>query len=132
VRWIETGELAAWLAGAPGARPWLLDAREAAEFALSHLPGARRVDPAARAFSEEVAAGRPVVVYCSLGYRSAVICARLQQAGVADVRNLAGGVFQWANEGRELRAADGAAGRVHPYGALWGVWLCQRRHPARR
>ena len=130
VRTVTTGALAAEL-GDRG--PLLLDAREADEYAVSHLPGARRVDPDASAGSLAAALGgvardRPVVVYCSVGIRSAGVAERLAAAGFTDVRNLEGSIFRWANEGRPLERGGGAADRVHPYDATWGRLL----DPARR
>ena len=127
VRAVTTGALAAELGRRPA--PLLLDAREPAEYAVSHLPGARRVDPDASAGDlaaalDTVARDRPVVVYCSVGLRSAGVAERLGRAGFSDVRNLEGSVFRWANEGRPLvGGAGGAAGLVHPYNATWGRLL---------
>ena len=122
---VTTSELAAALDGRPA--PLLLDAREPAEYAVSHLPGARRVDPAASADALAAALGtvdrdRPVVVYCSVGVRSGGVAARLREAGW-DARNLEGSIFRWANEGRPLAGPGGAAGVVHPYDATWGRLL---------
>ena len=128
---VTTDALAAELEG--DAAPLLLDARGPAEYAVSHLPGARRVDPDADAAAlaralADVDSGRPVVVYCSVGVRSAGVAERLGRAGW-DVRNLEGSIFRWANEGRPLVTAGGvAADVVHPYDATWGRML----RPARR
>ena len=141
VRTVSTDALAAELDRRP--TPLLLDAREPAEYAVSHLPGARRVDPDASAAALADALGgvardRPVVVYCSVGVRSAGVAERLEDAGFSDVRNLEGSIFRWANEGRPLTRGGGpqtggtqtgeAAERVHPYDAAWGRLL----DPARR
>ena len=108
--------------------PLLLDAREPAEFAVSHLPGAMRVDPDAT--TDELARGladlphdRDVVVYCSVGYRSAALAKRLRAAGFERVSNLEGSIFRWANEGRPLASASGSARLVHPYSDTWGRLL---------
>ena len=45
---------------------------------------------------------RPVIVYCSAGYRGATLARRLQRFGRRDVWNLEGGIFAWANEGFEV------------------------------
>ncbi len=131
VRWVATATLVAWLAGEGGARPILLDAREAAEFDVSHLAGARRVDPDRTDFgSLDLDRSRRVVVYCSVGWRSGLLADRLRVAGF-EVYNLEGGVFQWANEGRPMVTRGGeVARRVHPYDAVWGRLLRpERRHP---
>ena len=128
---VTTDALGAELEG--DAAPLLLDAREPAEYAVSHLPGARRADPDASADAlaaalADVDRDRPVVVYCSVGVRSAGVAERLGAAGFGDVRNLEGSIFRWANEGRPLATEGGAADRVHPYDAAWGRLL----DPARR
>lgn len=124
VRWIETLELGRRMAATSTRSPLLLDARSPAEHATGHLPGARRVDPGATDFAAlGVERGAPIVVYCSVGYRSAALCTRLQASGYSDVRNLCGGIFQWANERREIRAAEQPVAHVHPFSRLWSLWL---------
>ena len=116
-----------------GEAPVLLDARTSAEFAVSHLPGARHVHPDADARELSAALAdvdrqRPVVVYCSVGVRSAGVARRLREAGFADVENLSGSVFRWANEGRPLVTAGGEpTDVVHPYDAVWGRLLQPER-----
>ena len=106
----------------------LLDARTEAEYAVSHLPGARPVNPDApvadlRRTLAGVPRTTPLVVYCSVGYRSARVAQRLADAGFTDVRNLDGSIFQWANEGRPLVRGDSAVREVHPYDRAWGALL---------
>ena len=45
IQWITTAELADWLAARDRPQPVLLDVRTRAEWQVSHLPGARWVDP---------------------------------------------------------------------------------------
>lgn len=120
VRWISRGALAARLASSEP--PILLDARAEEEVAVSTIRGARRIDPRAPRV-EEVPRDRDVVVYCSIGVRSAHVAERLAHAGHARVWNLEGGIFGWANEGRPLWRGDARASTVHPYDALWGLLL---------
>ena len=126
---ITTGALAARLADSTRPPPLLLDARTPEEYAVSHLRGARLAPTPAAA--QAILAGRPkgveVVVYCSVGYRSAEVAAALQGAGYTAVRNLEGSIFQWANEGRTVYRGEGdgerPVGRVHPYNRRWGRLL---------
>ena len=103
--------------------PLILDARTPDEFAVSHLPGALRVDPEASAAAvlavHPEAATRPVLLYCSVGWRSSVLADRLRAEGI-DARNLKGGVFGWRNEKRPLVRDGIPTGDVHPYDAAWG------------
>lgn len=121
---ISTAALAAALRGRRDDRPLVLDARERAEFDVSHVEGARWIDPDARRLPSGLsAAGRRVVVYCSVGVRSGYLARRLLASGVRDVRNLDGGLFTWAIEGRPMVSARGRATQVHPYDATWGRLL---------
>jgi rhodanese-related sulfurtransferase len=98
----------------------LLDTRTVEEFNASHLPGAKHYD-SAKAFVGSLTKNTPIVVYCSVGVRSAAIARKLQADGYTDVKNLRGSSFMWANEGRAL---DGpAAPQVHPFNARWGALL---------
>ncbi len=125
---ISTDSLAAWLADDARTPPLLLDAREADEYAVSHLARARHVPPNASADSltallSDVPMDRSVVVYCSVGYRSAKVTQRLRKAGFSDVHNLGGSIFRWANEGRAVVRGDSAVRTVHPFDATWGRLL---------
>ena len=96
---------------------------------MSHLPGARHaatVEEAVRVLAAEPAE-REVVVYCSVGWRSAALAERLRAVRPGRVRNLRGSIFRWANEGRPLESAAGAAALVHPYDARWGALLDRAR-----
>ena len=67
----------------------LVDVRSASEFAGGHLDGARNIpvhEIAARA--RELPKGKPVVVYCASGMRSAMAASTLRRAGFATVVNL--------------------------------------------
>ncbi|MEO5718697.1 MAG: rhodanese-like domain-containing protein [Chthoniobacterales bacterium] len=126
MHWITTEELAARLAEKNRPRPVLLDVRTPAEYEVSHLEGARQVDPKADAPSAAagIAKDAPIVTYCSVGYRSGEMAERLRAAGYTNVQNLEGSIFQWANEHRPLVRAEGEqVTRVHPYNAVWGRLL---------
>lgn len=123
--WITTQQLADWLANKKRPAPVLLDVRTPAEWEVSHLPGARRVDPQADA---RVAAGKlakdaPIVTYCAVGYRSGAMAQRLRAAGYTRVQNLEGSIFEWANEHRPLVRDGERVTQVHPYSAFWGRLL---------
>ena len=117
VKSVSTADLAKRLVAADEPKPVLLDVRTAAEFEVSRIAGARRVDPDAATVA--LPKSTPIVTYCSVGYRSAKFAQRLEEAGFTDVRNLEGSIFQWANEGRPIE--PGA--KVHPYNKKWGALL---------
>jgi rhodanese-related sulfurtransferase len=125
VRQLSTTELAAWLGHTNRAQPMLLDARSPAEYAVSHLPGARWVDakaPAAEVVSH-LGTNQPIVVYCSVGYRSSRLAERLKRAGRTNVFNLDGSIFQWTNEDRMLQREGRPVKEVHPYNKTFGQLL---------
>jgi rhodanese-related sulfurtransferase len=138
VETISTDSLAAWLADSVRTQPILIDAREADEYAVSHLARAVRMNPDAsgEALIAELDAllaaadsEQPVIVYCSVGYRSARMVDQLQAAGVLDVRNLEGSIFRWANEGRTVVRDGVPVLEVHPFDAAWGRLLQRDLHP---
>lgn len=104
----------------------LLDARSDAEFAVSRIEGARRVDPSMSATQFKDAfgtdlKGRKVVVYCAVGGRSSTLASRIdrvaKEAGADGVYSLQGGIFRWHNEKRPLVGPAGATNEVHPFSA---------------
>jgi rhodanese-related sulfurtransferase len=125
VQWITTTELAHWLSNSARLQPLLLDARTQAEYAVSHLATAQRIDPIAPSLAalDQIDQATPLVVYCSIGYRSARVAAQLTQAGFTQVYDLEGSIFQWANEARPLWQAEQPTTKVHPYNAQWGLLL---------
>lgn len=129
---ISTTRLQAWLDDPGRPNPILLDVRMPAEFAVSHLRGAHRavnLDEALRAL-EQVDAEHPIVTYCSVGYRSAVLGRALRERGFRRIANLEGSLFAWANERRPLFRGSTAVTVVHPYDEKWGRYLKPAHHPA--
>ncbi|MFM8258778.1 MAG: MBL fold metallo-hydrolase [Vulcanococcus sp.] len=55
----------------------------------------------------ELPAGRPVVVVCHAGSRSALATQQLLKAGLNEVANLRGGLSRWADEGYPLEGCAG-------------------------
>lgn len=110
-----------------GAMPLLLDVRRVEEYQVSRIPGALRLDPTATARDlddpsspvHRIAKDREIVVYCSVGYRSARLARRLSEAGFTRVKNLEGSIFEWAQKGYPLRQGDLKVFRVHPYSRAW-------------
>ena len=110
--------------------PVLLDARSEAEFSVSHLKRAVRVETVdeAKTVIEENGFNAPAVVYCSVGYRSAKLVSELLEIGISEVFNLNGSLFQWANDGRDLHRGNELVQEAHPYDKKWGKLLTGVEH----
>lgn len=122
VRQVDPATLAAQLQQHP--QPVLLDVRSPEEYAVSHLPDARQIPPATQDFSSFPGApDTPIVCYCSVGYRSARLCDRLQAAGYKNVANLEGSIFEWVNQGYPVYRAGQEVRSVHPYSWQWALLL---------
>jgi rhodanese-related sulfurtransferase len=128
---MSTRELAERIAAKNGARPLLIDVRTPQEYEVSHLPGAVWAQTPQQIASalREALDGQAIVLYCSAGVRSSKAAATLVRSGRANVFNLQGSIFQWANEGRTLVANGRAVQVVHPYNERWGVLLNPQLHP---
>lgn len=123
-QWMSRAELLAKLADETGPAPALLDVRTHAEFRVSHLAGAVRVDPDEPRLADlGLPRDRTIVVYCSVGYRSGAIALALQELGFERVYNLEGGIFGWANGGHPLERDGRPVSEVHPYDSVWGRLL---------
>ena len=128
---MTTARLAQLLGDEDAERIVLIDARTAEEFEVGHLRGAVRASglrSALRALGPQ-APQRTVVVYCSVGYRSSQVAERLRARGVANVFNLEGSLFKWANEGRHVYRGTERVTKVHPYDEDWGRLLDPRLWP---
>lgn len=103
-----------------------IDARERKEYEVSHIQGAVWVgyDDFDLDRLGEIDRDAPLVVYCSVGYRSEKIAEALTQQGFTNVSNLYGGIFEWVNTGREVvDMQDDETSKVHAFSKSWGVWL---------
>lgn len=104
----------------------LLDARELAEFNVSHIKGARHVgyDKFTTASLSDIPKNKRIVVYCSVGFRSEKVTEKLIAAGYTNIANLYGGMFEWVNQGNTVVDNTGKSTlRVHAFSKAWGIWL---------
>ena len=112
--------------------PIIIDVREAGEFRVSHLGDALHLE-SAEAISDvivERGLGKDteIIVYCSVGYRSASVAADLQERGFTKVLNLQHSLFEWANKGYPMIDASGATDKVHPFNKAWSVLVDESLH----
>ena len=103
----------------------VLDAREKAEYEVSHLQNAIWVghDTFNLKSVAELDKNKPVLIYCTVGARSEEIGKILQKEGFTRVYNLYGGIVHWVNEGRPVFAKGKPTQKVHTYSQPWSVWL---------
>ncbi len=122
---------------AGGARVIVVDVREAAEIAVSRIPGALAAAEFERRRGELLAsdsaaggAAPMVVAYCTIGVRSAQYARKLLRGGgAADVRNLDGSILAWTHAQLPLEAGGGGAGgapgaltrHVHVFASDWAL-----------
>ncbi len=130
VNQLRTDELHSWLTGPDSEPIILIDARGMEEFRVSHITGSRNIpyDKDPLKHLTDIKPDSPIVVYCSVGYRSSILARKLQDMGFTKVYNLEGSIFKWANEGRPLVQDKVTVHKVHPYNAHWGNLLERKYH----
>ena len=104
----------------------LLDARSKQEYEVSHIPGAIWIgenDYKMEDFAQ-LNQSKPVVVYCSVGYRSQLAGKDLQKFEFPKVYNLYGSIFEWANRSYPLVDSEGNyTNDLHTYNTNWAKWV---------
>jgi adenylyltransferase/sulfurtransferase len=77
----------------------IIDVREPYEWQLGHIPGARLV-PLGKLGAEisRLDKKRETILYCKVGVRSMDAAHQLAEAGMSEVRNLAGGILRWIDD----------------------------------
>lgn len=92
---------------------YVLDVREEDEWSAGHAPEAHHIPmmeiPSRLA---EVPTEGDVVVICRSGGRSGQVVGYLLGNGWANVRNVAGGMHDWAAAGRPMASENGQPARV--------------------
>lgn len=104
----------------------ILDAREKKEYDVSHIPQAISIGYNAFDINaiKSIAKDEPIVVYCSVGYRSEKIAEKLMKAGYTNVVNLYGSIFEWVNQGYPVVDTNGQpADAIHTYNRRWSQWV---------
>lgn len=102
-----------------------LDARALEEYEVSHIEQAIFVgyDHFEIATLDTLDRNEPIIVYCSVGYRSEKISEQLLEAGFKNIANLYGGIFEWKNRGYPVYQAGVVTENVHAFDKKWGIWL---------
>jgi rhodanese-related sulfurtransferase len=76
----------------------VLDVREDKEWSEGHIPNAKHIplgQLSTRISELEKYKGRPIVVSCRSGHRSASACRTLKKNGFEHAHNLSGGIIAW-------------------------------------
>lgn len=131
VKQLQTDELHSWLSGPKKKSIFLIDARAKEEFQISHISGAKNIPYNSKyplKYLTDIVPENPIVVYCSVGYRSSILARKLQTLGFKEVHNLEGSIFKWANEGRPIVQGQTTVHKVHPYDTRWGSLLEREYH----
>jgi molybdopterin/thiamine biosynthesis adenylyltransferase/rhodanese-related sulfurtransferase len=97
VKEIQPAQLAERMA--TGEELEIIDVREPFEWEIGHIPGARLV-PLNRIADEipRLDKRRETILYCKVGVRSRFAAEQLADAGLSEVRNLAGGILRWIDD----------------------------------
>jgi len=99
----------------------VLDVREEAEYEVSHLAGAQRYTPE---LLNNVNPETQILVYCTVGVRSARLAQELKGRGFTDVQNIDLGILSWKNNGLAVVDMNGQpTEKVHVYKGFFGLWL---------
>ncbi len=109
---------------------YILDAREREEYDVSHIPNAQFIgyDNFDVSTIKNIPKNAPIVVYCSIGYRSEKIGEQLQKNGYSNVSNLYGSIFEWMNQGFPVENNDGeTTQKVHTYNKAWSKWVDENK-----
>jgi len=79
----------------------IVDVREPHEFAAGHIPSAINL-PLSRFHPDQLPAGKPPVLICQAGARSARALDQALAAGASEVRHYPGGMSGWRANGGEI------------------------------
>lgn len=95
---------------ASDAPPAVLDVRTEKECESGAIDGSLHIPVNhLRSRLAEVSADRPVVVHCAGGYRSAIACGVLEQAGRTNMIDLVGGYGAWSATGSSCSIGSGSS-----------------------
>lgn len=101
----------------------LVDVRSPEERGVSMLPGAVSQAEFEAALAESgaaVPAGRTVVAYCTIGFRSSAWAERMAKRGVRAF-NMEGSILAWTHAAGPLVANGASTRRLHVYGKRWNL-----------
>lgn len=99
----------------------ILDVRQREEYEVSHLKGAVLADDVN---FESLRTDQPILVYCTVGFRSTELGTTLTHNGFSHIYNLDGGLITWKNQGKLVyNQSEQPTDSVHVYSGLFGLLL---------
>lgn len=103
-----------------------LDAREKSEYDVSHIESAVYVGYGDFDINsvEYLDKSKPLIIYCSVGYRSEIIGEKLKNVGYENVQNLFGSIFEWVNQHHPIYDSENKqTNQIHTYNKKWSRWI---------
>ena len=87
----------------------MVDVRSRAEWEAGHIPGVVNI-PAGEIADrmDELPQGRPLVVHCQGGTRSAIAASLLDARGITEVLDMPGGFTEWEKAGLPVERDTGS------------------------
>ncbi|MBQ0807831.1 MAG: rhodanese-like domain-containing protein [Porticoccus sp.] len=130
IKYVSIEQLREKLSATSRQFPLLLDVREPEEYSVSQIHGAKLTPTIERVMAvlDKQEKNRIAILYCSVGYRSALLAKQLQDRGYKHIYNLEGSIFEWANNGYPVYQGDKQVFTVHPYNFWWGRLLDEKLH----
>ena len=112
----------------PKTKAKILDARSIEEYEISHIKNAILVgyDHFDLKKTDQLFPDKEelIVVYCSIGIRSAKIAQQLKDYGYTNIFNLYGGIFEWKNNNFSVYDINEIeTEKVHVFNKHWAKWL---------
>ncbi|MCG8332650.1 MAG: rhodanese-like domain-containing protein [Chitinophagales bacterium] len=103
-----------------------LDAREEEEYKVSHIEKALFIGYKNPDYSklDVLPKDSPIVIYCSIGYRSEKIGEELKKRGFVNIHNMYGSIFEWVNQGYPIVDKNREhTNKLHTYNEKWSQWV---------
>lgn len=108
--WMNTGKIEDVKAAIENGA-YVIDVREASEYAEGHIPGAVNIPIRTLAQNlAQVPSDQPVLIYCASGHRAGMAAAALRQLGYDNVKAFAGGWKAWSGANEEAATEATAPG----------------------
>ncbi len=106
-----------------------IDTRNPQEYNTSTIKGAINIpnQKAIRQKLKSIQKDTPIIVFCSIGYRSEKMTQKLLELGYKNVNNLYGSIFEWANRDLPLYQNTVKTNTIHTYNRSWSKWINNKK-----